>query len=200
MHNQEQHSIKNLADAKEFYLSMGCTSFYMCREYPDRYAEYKALNISRKTENAWRKEKTDSLYKSIKNSKEEYIDTTMFSYLELLDMTYRNVKKAYRLINRKFTELSPLYKIVIAEKICGVSNMFDPCCLSVATRYSKILQIKYLKLVKRMCVFACQQDPSLYERSEAIFNSKRLEKHLGELHEIVDMMEETVKEAQTKKS
>ena len=48
--------IKTLELAKRFFCAMGCMHFHMAREYPNRYKEYKKLNISENTELQWKTE------------------------------------------------------------------------------------------------------------------------------------------------
>lgn len=49
--------IETLEQAKNFFMYMECSLFHMGREHPQRYAEYKNLNIPRQTENEWRRDK-----------------------------------------------------------------------------------------------------------------------------------------------
>jgi hypothetical protein len=42
--------IKTVEQAKEYFREMGCSHFHMGREAPNRYDEYKGLNISKEME------------------------------------------------------------------------------------------------------------------------------------------------------
>jgi hypothetical protein len=53
--------IKNLEQAKRYFISMGCSDFHMAREYPNRYDEYKALNIDSSIESDWIKEEFENI-------------------------------------------------------------------------------------------------------------------------------------------
>lgn len=48
--------ITDLAEAKRFFQSMGCSSFHMSREYPELREKYRALEISESTEREWANE------------------------------------------------------------------------------------------------------------------------------------------------
>lgn len=48
--------IRSVEQAKEYFISMGCSHFHMVREYPERYEEYRRLNITKQTETEWRTE------------------------------------------------------------------------------------------------------------------------------------------------
>ncbi|MDA8564118.1 hypothetical protein N9L06_06660 [Mariniblastus sp.] len=52
-------TIHDLKDAKAYFISMGCSSFHMSRDCPDRCAEYEALKISKSTEQEWRRDSFD---------------------------------------------------------------------------------------------------------------------------------------------
>ena len=53
------------SEAREFFISMGCSSFHMCREYPDKYTQYKALNISTSLEQQWTMESFSDKYDKV---------------------------------------------------------------------------------------------------------------------------------------
>jgi hypothetical protein len=52
--------IITVAQAKKFFMTMGCSGFHMSREYPERYDEYKKLNIPIELETEWRQEQVDT--------------------------------------------------------------------------------------------------------------------------------------------
>jgi len=52
-------------EAKEFFISMGCSSFHMCREHPEKYSQYTALNISTSLEQQWVMESFTSAYEKL---------------------------------------------------------------------------------------------------------------------------------------
>ncbi len=57
--------IKTIEQAKEYFRAMECSSYHMWREYPQRYEEYKQLNISKETERVWQEERFGEYYTSI---------------------------------------------------------------------------------------------------------------------------------------
>jgi hypothetical protein len=48
--------INDIEQAKKYFIAMGCSHFYMTREYPQRAKEYIALDIDPEIESEWRKE------------------------------------------------------------------------------------------------------------------------------------------------
>ncbi|MGE5416071.1 MAG: hypothetical protein ACM3UZ_04785 [Acidobacteriota bacterium] len=60
--------ILTFEQAKVYFQSMGCNGFHMSREYPERYDEYKKLNISRKTELEWIEEQFNQYCMRIKEN------------------------------------------------------------------------------------------------------------------------------------
>lgn len=48
--------IKTLEQAKMYFVSMGCSHFHMTREHPQRYKEYRALDIDPTIEAEWIRE------------------------------------------------------------------------------------------------------------------------------------------------
>ena len=45
--------IKTLEQAKRYFISMGCSGFHMMRENPQRFNEYKALDLDPNIESEW---------------------------------------------------------------------------------------------------------------------------------------------------
>lgn len=48
--------ITNVDAAKRYFQSMGCSHFHMSREIPQRYSEYRGLNIPKSKEVEWTRE------------------------------------------------------------------------------------------------------------------------------------------------
>ncbi len=53
--------ISDTAGAEAYFRSMGCSHFHMSREYPERYGEYKSLNVSKPQEIEWTEQELESL-------------------------------------------------------------------------------------------------------------------------------------------
>lgn len=122
-------TIEHIDEAKTFYWRMGCSHFHMAREYPERYAEYKALAIRSETEAAWRQELADQMYTQImytKIMKQRKQDNglSVSSYLDTIEMTPDNMKKSYKLIKSSYPYMSPLYTVVIAEQITNTGCVY----------------------------------------------------------------------------
>ncbi|WP_269242523.1 MULTISPECIES: hypothetical protein [Flavobacterium] len=52
--------IETLEQAKRYFISMGCSGFHMMRENPQRFDEYKALDIDPNIESEWIKEEFEN--------------------------------------------------------------------------------------------------------------------------------------------
>jgi hypothetical protein len=48
--------IRTLEDARRYFQAMGCSGFHMCREYPDRYEEFRRMGISEEQQRVWAQE------------------------------------------------------------------------------------------------------------------------------------------------
>jgi hypothetical protein len=60
--------IRTIDDAKRYFQYMGCSHFHMCREYPERYAEYGTLGIGDDIELQWTAEEIDRLIEQLTKS------------------------------------------------------------------------------------------------------------------------------------
>ncbi len=52
--------INDIEQAKKYFIAMGCSHFHMTREYPQRYKEYRTLDIDPSIESEWLKEEFDN--------------------------------------------------------------------------------------------------------------------------------------------
>ena len=52
-------------EAREYFISMGCSAFHMAREYPDRYDHYKRLHITAELEHQWTMEAFTDTYDKV---------------------------------------------------------------------------------------------------------------------------------------
>ncbi len=66
--------IKTLEQAKRYFISMGCSGFHMMRENPQRFNEYKALDIDPSIESEWIKEEFEKKIENFNtNPTNEYV-------------------------------------------------------------------------------------------------------------------------------
>ncbi|MBQ7045863.1 MAG: hypothetical protein IJN65_05155 [Clostridia bacterium] len=169
--------ITTMDKAKEFYIAMSCNGFHMCREYPERYDEFKALNISKKTTEKWRKAEVKRLYKKIMKDEVNDIGLWVSHYLDLIDskLTVKDIKKTYRLLKAKYKKISPLYIIIACSKISNTTRVYPfHCVLESKALGLNNLYDKYYILVKKMVKYACDKDPSLTDRAKHILNEEEL--------------------------
>jgi len=160
-------AIKTLDDAKEFYHALGCNSFYMQREYPERYEEFLSLNISRHILLKWESEKTDYIYKKIVIDYYDNLGLAFFHYLELIKnekrlQTIKNSVRAYKIVSKKYSKLSSEYMFATAESLSYVGIYRRAKGLKKVLLYP--LKRKYNKLIRRMIIKSCRENPELIDR------------------------------------
>ena len=109
-------------EAKEFFISMGCSAFHMSREYPDKYTQYQALNISVFLEKKWTMESlSDKCDNALKEQWSEpfwRLHSQCAEYMRELKSTdyYSKMLKLTRFVSAK--EMSG-HRVIIAETING---------------------------------------------------------------------------------
>ena len=114
--------IETFQDAKEFFKSMGCSHFHMLRDDPQRFNQYKELNISKQTETEWRTEQFIDYYNSImngtSNSELWKIHSMMYELLEFL-RTEDTLAKMLEVTKNIRDKLPVRDRIIAAETIIG---------------------------------------------------------------------------------
>jgi len=91
--------INDLEEARKYFIAMGCSHFHMTREYPQRYKEYRALDIDPSIESEWIKEEFENKLDDFPN-----IQPSEYGpYLRSLDS----------MIERKEFYLERLFELVI---------------------------------------------------------------------------------------
>jgi hypothetical protein len=119
--------IKSLPEAKRYFQAMGCSSFHMAREYPERYDEYQALGISKATETEWASEEVLSKIGQIENG-EKTSDELWVIHSRLADLILDHKFELYldRLLEvtkSLETRLSQRDKLIVAETIVGRQDL-----------------------------------------------------------------------------
>lgn len=143
--------IETVEQAKDYFRLMGCSNFHMGRESSDRYAEYLKLNISKETENEWRKEQFYEHYFNImKNSQTEslwIIHSNMYEIYTSLKTDEELVKLLE--ITKHIQEKVPVdEKVIVAETINGrtirqarsglIYKAFDSGNISIAKEFAEL--------------------------------------------------------------
>jgi len=117
--------ITSIQQAKEYFQSMGCSHFHMCREYPQRYEEYKQFKISKQIELEWITERFDEFYSSIIENKQ---DITLWSVHSIMDDLFVNLKTDIALkklleVTQHIRNVVPLNdRVLVSETINGRSD------------------------------------------------------------------------------
>jgi hypothetical protein len=114
--------IKTVNQAKEYFKAMGCSHMHMAREYPQRYDEYKQLNISKQTETEWRKERFDEYYISIMENTDDSLlwnlHSRMYDLFEVLKTETALIKMLE--VTQFIRDKVPLRdRVIVAETING---------------------------------------------------------------------------------
>lgn len=191
----ENEKITTIEQAKEFYIANGCSEFHMWHDHTPRYEEYKALEISKETQQAWRVEHSKNIFKELKKSSGEKAYWLLNNYLEVFTLSYGNVKKLYRVIRAKYKAFEPLNIVILAEMLYGVHTNSNKCCLRTAASRATNLEYKYLQLIRKMCLYAVSIDPSVGERVKELYSFKWLEKKLELWQEIAERAKESAKKS-----
>lgn len=117
--------IRSIQQAKEYFISMGCSHFHMGREFPQRYEEYKMLNISKIKETEWRIEQLDEYFNDIIGNKDNtrlwVVHSSMAELVETLktDIALRKMLEVTQYIR----DLVPIkYRVIVSETVNGRGN------------------------------------------------------------------------------
>jgi hypothetical protein len=116
-----ERPIKDLEAAKCYFQAMGCSHFHMFREYPDRYNEYKVLNISSEMEFEWRQDSLEALAASFRDKPPKdfwWIHSRMDELVRSLK-TPEAVSVIYECTVGMKDKLPPTGKLLVAETING---------------------------------------------------------------------------------
>ena len=101
---------------------MGCSHFHMSRDDPQRYNQYRDLNISEQTETEWRTEQFNNYYNSTMNGASETelwnIHSMMYELLEFLK-TEDTLAKMLEVTQNIRDKIPPRDRIIVAETING---------------------------------------------------------------------------------
>jgi hypothetical protein len=114
--------IKSVEQAKKYFRSMGCSYFHMGREFPERYREYKQLNISEQTETKWRTEQLEEYYTNILKSKDDISLWSVHSNMDELVETLKTdaaLKKMLEVTQHICDRVPFKDRVIVSETING---------------------------------------------------------------------------------
>lgn len=120
--------IKTLEQAKAFFIYMECSRFHMGREYPQRYDEYRKLNVSEQTEHEWRRDRFYETYLSIKEKPNSDSTWKLHKHLCDLYMSLRTEEELLKILEvTKYIRDKLLTddRLIIAETINGRARRED---------------------------------------------------------------------------
>ena len=100
-----------ISEAKDFFISMGCSSFHMCREHPDRYKQYNALKISTSLEQQWVMESFSGIYEKVLS--EQHSESLWCWHSDCEHYMHRLNSKEY------FSKMLKLTRFVASKEVDG---------------------------------------------------------------------------------
>jgi hypothetical protein len=89
----EDEPIKNLEQAKRYFIAMGCSHFHLARENFQRRDEYYALHIKTKTETKWRQEVIEKQFVEFSSKETEKIGFFYSSLKDIITSDENNCNK-----------------------------------------------------------------------------------------------------------
>ena len=114
--------IKTLEQAKEFFIQMNGSSYEMAREYPQRYDEYRQINVSKEIELEWREELLENHFERIRENEDEkqiwIIYSDMYRAFENLK-TSKALEKMLEVTQYIRNKVPMKNRVLIAEYING---------------------------------------------------------------------------------
>jgi hypothetical protein len=114
--------IITIEQAKEYFRAMECSSYHMWREYPQRFDEYKQLNISKETEKKWQEERYEEYYIIIKENTDSSslwdIHSRMYDLFEVLK-TESTLNKMLEITQYIHDRVPMADRVKVAETING---------------------------------------------------------------------------------
>ena len=114
--------IETLEQAKKFFIYMDCSLFHMGREYPQRYAEYKNLNIPKQTDNEWRRDKFYEISSKIMENPSSDSTWRLHSQMHDLFVSLRTKDEVLKMleVTKYIRDKVPANdRVIIAETING---------------------------------------------------------------------------------
>ncbi len=120
-------TIDTIDRAREYFQAMGCSSFHMSREYPDRYDEYCRLAVPNETEREWTYEAVAQAAARLgstttKPSELWQIHSRMEDLVQQLK-TVDSLRQIYEATEKIAPRLPKRSKHLVAETIIGRSRI-----------------------------------------------------------------------------
>lgn len=117
--------ITNLTEAESYFRELGCSHFHMGRDFPKRYAEYKALNIPKSLEIDWTAAELEALrQQALSPETKSKVLWSIHSHMEQLAQNL-NTNESLELVFETTVQLEqrlpPTGKLLVAETINGRS-------------------------------------------------------------------------------
>lgn len=92
--------IKNIEQAKRYFISMGCSHFHLSRENIQRADEYRALKISSKLESEWIKEEFEYRIENFNSLDPKEFGWSISSLAHMIEREEFYLEKLFELINK----------------------------------------------------------------------------------------------------
>jgi hypothetical protein len=114
--------LHTIEQAKTYFREMGCSHYHMARDFPQRYEEYKKLNISRELEREWELEQFYEYYSHLMETADN--DSLWKIHSGMYDL-YEGLKTDQELmklleVTRHIRDKVPISdRVIVAETITG---------------------------------------------------------------------------------
>ncbi len=115
-------SINTVDEAEIYFKSMGCMHFHMLREYPQRYDEYKRLNISKQQEIQWTEESFNNYYDAVIMEKSDAVLWVVHSNMANLTAQLKSEKLLLKMLETTQFIRDKVHqkeKVIVSETING---------------------------------------------------------------------------------
>jgi len=164
--------IDTIERAKEFFQSLGCSSFHMSREYPNWYDEYRKLGISREIEREWT---SDSLAQSaaiLRNKKTKRRDLWhIYARTEELVQSLKSpeaLREIYEVTEHIGSRLPKRSKVLVAETIIGRSAIkYRSGLIFLASELNELAIARRISEIATQLATSARDSSTEPERSQA---------------------------------
>ncbi len=115
--------IDTIEKARAFYVAMGCNGYHMWKEYPDRWEEFRKLNIPRPLQEEWRLEEFERFRDLIQDAPDAARWTLFSAMVDLSDgsrAAFDDLLDVAKVLHR---HISSSEQVIVAEIMLGSSAL-----------------------------------------------------------------------------
>lgn len=157
-----------LEEAKEFFVSMGCSSFHMCRENPNLYEEFRNLQINFDILETWKQEQLIKYFKLLEHPNDDSWNIHS-RIIDLLNNTTskknENAEKLIKVMERLVGAISKKSAILIAENMAGRTSDFHDGGFCFLSGQNLLIKQGYIYCSKMLDFDCTEYDNDISEDS-----------------------------------